>query len=146
MRVWAGPWKAAAKEPLSLRAARAKPELLAAEGLSAEQVAELEAYLACPLSALAPRLAYLRSSTAAQDRVVLHQDVQGLLTRVSDTGVQVSVWNAAAAPRLAASFAPAEPASVPDSRRRRAGPLRTPQGLRDQPGSPGRRSRSASRK
>lgn len=62
-------------------AARKRPELLAAAGLSKEQVARLEARLAVPMESLAPRMEYLESLVMGEEahigseRISLFHDV-----------------------------------------------------------------------
>lgn len=90
------------RDAVTLDEARVKPGLLATAGIPPDQASKLEAFLSCPLSALSPRMAYLEKMCAAQDRIVLFQDMLALRDKVAAASTApVSVWNAPAGAKSA---------------------------------------------
>jgi hypothetical protein len=92
------------KGTATLGEARARPELLKASGLSADQVTKLEVYQAIPIEALSARMRYLQGLLAFQDKVILYQDALALdreLTKVA--GRPALVWNSPPLPKSPAT-------------------------------------------
>jgi hypothetical protein len=84
---------------LSLAAALEKPALLEPARITPEQAKKLEAWLACPLQAMAPRLLETQKGLAKQDpHIVLYLDAADLAAQVGKaTRLPVKVWNPVAA-------------------------------------------------
>ncbi len=79
---------------------RARPELLKASGLFADQVTKLEVYQAVPIEALSARMRYLQDLLTFQDKVILYQDALALdreLTKIA--GRPALVWNSPPLPK-----------------------------------------------
>jgi hypothetical protein len=78
----------------TLKDVQETPALLERSGVTPAQVKELQAWLACPLAALSPRIVELENILVRQDRIKLAlnaQALQGKLARASSLPVQV--WN-----------------------------------------------------
>lgn len=121
----------------TLAAARAKPEVLAQltadeshrYDVSAEQARKAEVYLACPLSALAPRMRYVEAVLQDQElkgpivKVRLGQDPAQLLARLNEALAaagsgerpQVRAWTGLT--RAARQFLPSAEGGVGDPKR-----------------------------
>lgn len=100
---------------------RQDPTLLAASGLSAEQVKTLRPLLALPLDALAPRLAELEKLLAAQDAVALHIDPIALERSIrAAVGTPATVWGDSV--RALRRFLPSEEGGVDTTQRLRLFP------------------------
>jgi hypothetical protein len=84
------------KSVLSLKDALDEPALLQPSLIAPDQVKQLEAWLVCPLYALAPRLLELERELSKRDRIVLHLDAPDLskkIAKATPLPVKVKVWN-----------------------------------------------------
>lgn len=73
---------------------RARPELVKAIGMDPALVPKLQAYVGCPLLALAPRMSYLQAILGAQDRIDLYLDLRQLHEDLTAAlGCPVHIWH-----------------------------------------------------
>jgi hypothetical protein len=81
------------KSVLSLKDALDEPALLQPSLIAPNQVKNLEAWLVCPLYALAPRLLELERELSKRDRIVLHLDAPDLSKKIAKATPRPKVWN-----------------------------------------------------
>ncbi len=77
----------------TLRDVQQNPDLLKTSGISASQLKDLQALLACPLPALSPRIREVERLLSTQDRIKVAMDPQALQQTLAAAGIAVRVWN-----------------------------------------------------
>jgi hypothetical protein len=95
----AEPVRKASGAVATLKDVRQDPTLLKTAGVSPAQVKELQAWLACPLPALAPRIQELERILSSQDRLKLFLDAQAQQQKFAKAlALPVRIWNSPAEP------------------------------------------------
>jgi hypothetical protein len=91
------PVRTAHRGVATLKDALADAKLIEPSALTAEQLKTAQVRLACPLTAMAPRMRALEKDLAAHERIVLHIDPASLTRQFTEAGLPARLWNAPAA-------------------------------------------------
>ncbi|MBM3994897.1 MAG: hypothetical protein FJ303_12200 [Planctomycetes bacterium] len=87
-------WTKDGQRPASLHDALAEPTILSASQITADHAKKLEAWLVCPLYAMAPRMAELQKGLSRHLAVTTHLRAMDLAKNVrTASGLSTKVWN-----------------------------------------------------